>query len=863
MIRKSNDGIVFDNTVYLSEESYRKFPIYMRLLQAFVIFIGSYCFMTIFTGCFDLQFINSQLILSIIISDAVFYALFLYPKYDLIKFILTLTIYGGAVYHRYEQLKNGFFLLENAIIRRASVYYGFPEFSFIADKRTADQDITLLLIMIIIPVVAILTISLLRSKCKLLSYMIMLLPVVVSFAMGLTPPEADLVAYILVFLFILTSNGFSNTKSSPHKAFGNDGQSMICRISIRSASIFCLLTLFLFLIVKQFVSVEKYKDYSGIDEAKIKIQSLMTDLSNYDITDKLWDVKWNIRTNRDQGAGGLSLGRLGRVGQVVFDESEHLQVTAPLQSVIEGIYLKGYIGSEYTGDSWDTHSRQIVKNYDVMIADISQEEFDPPSGGSLLLSHIPYRFYANQGRIDLRYIKANPNYAYAPYFTIFKDKDGVSFEYDLSAVSDKDIRAASYDYSYNLSEIVESINSDFNIPSGLIFEDDDGTYVDINSELYIFLKYHENESIYREFVYDTYTRLPEEGLDRLKRDFSREQVGSVSENIIDAINYVKDYLNRFTRYTLSPGRLPRDKDFVEYFLYENKIGYCSHFASAGALMLRAMGYPSRYVEGYAISRSDLMNQKMTSYIGDEINTADIVVKDYNAHAWVEVYIDGFGWIPVEFTTGSGMEDMVDTIGDINQPGEGKAEEESRAPSDIQPSPTMLPEEDIIPSPPASDQDEDIKGSGLVKEDDDKDQTRYRWYLMVIPLLVLLSAVILYRLLMNKRNRDMTEECYSKKALRLYKRVERLFILNHGLPKKFKSLEEDEDYAKEHLSLVSVEDFEACMDTVRKARFGKESISPLEYMKVEHFYRTFRNRIYEGLPCIKKVYFKITQEEFDL
>lgn len=103
---------------------------------------------------------------------------------------------------------------------------------------------------------------------------------------------------------------------------------------------------------------------------------------------------------------------------------------------------------------------------------------------------------------------------------------------------------------------------------------------------------------------------------------------------------------------------------------------------------------------------------------------------------------------------------------------------------------------------------------------------------------------------------MAKDCYSKKALRLYKAIEGLFIINKGLPKRAKSLEDFEEYAKSNLTLVPVEDFEACMDTVRKARFGRGSISSTEYMIVERFYINFRNKIYNGLPLIKKLFFNI-------
>ena len=832
MKKKVNDGIIFDNTVCLSEEGYKKFPVYMRLLQALAIFIGSYCFMSVFIRCFNLQIINdNNLISAIILSGGVIYLLSIYPAYDFIKIIVFLILYGLGIYYRYEQLKNGFFILENAVIRQASTYYGFAEFRFLADYNTAGADSTLLLIMVSIPVVAMLTVALVRGRFKLLCYIVLLLPAVVSFAMGVTPPEADLVAIILIALFLSISN--SNTLGSAYK-------SIIYRISIRAAAMFCLLTLLLIFVIKQFVPVERYKAYDGIQAAKTKIQNFMMDFSIEEVTNKLTDIKLNIRTSRIKSTGGLSLGELGRVDQVTYDETEHLQITVPLKSVIEGIYLRGYIGSMYTGDSWKPHSRQVIENYEKMTARISQEEFEPAIGNTIFLNQAAYRLFINKGRIDITYLKANKNYIYAPYFTTFQDKDEIEFEYDLAAKSDTGMSIGTFDYRYN---VFGSDSTDTNFTAMLELIKDtqpEGLPLD-------------DEKEYRKFVYETYTMLPEEGLERLKNDFSREQVGKASENLKDAILYVKDYLNRFMRYTLAPGRTPKDKDFVEYFLYENKIGYCTHFASAGALMLRAMGYPARYVEGYAVNRSDILDSEYL-YMGETEGTGNaigITVKDYNAHAWVEVYYDGFGWIPIEFTTGAGMADMTyaieDTVRDIQEP----AGEPTAAPTDIPPSPTAVPGEDAQPSVPAPEGSENVKISVIVKEDA-KSKSGSWWYLGIAVVFVFLGLYIFLRRI-RKNNEKMSD---NKRALMLYKNIEQLFVFSQELPPKAKSLEENEAYVKENLTFVPVKDFARCMDIIRKARFAKEPIRPMEYMVVEKFYNNLWNKTYNRLSRMKKAYMMV-------
>ena len=121
---------------------------------------------------------------------------------------------------------------------------------------------------------------------------------------------------------------------------------------------------------------------------------------------------------------------------------------------------------------------------------------------------------------------------------------------------------------------------------------------------------------------------------------------------------------------MTPGTTPYNADFIEYFLTKQNRGYCVHFASAGTMLLRRMGYPARYVEGYVISSADIANGETTdalysdylegnSPIG-ETGVITVDVTDGNAHSWIEVYQEGFGWIPVEVTPPSTGTDYTDT-----------------------------------------------------------------------------------------------------------------------------------------------------------------------------------------------------------
>ncbi|MGL4995354.1 MAG: transglutaminase-like domain-containing protein, partial [Deefgea sp.] len=88
-------------------------------------------------------------------------------------------------------------------------------------------------------------------------------------------------------------------------------------------------------------------------------------------------------------------------------------------------------------------------------------------------------------------------------------------------------------------------------------------------------------------------------------------------------------------YTLNPPLL-RQRNRVDEFLFESKQGYCEHFSSSFAFLMRAANVPARVVTGY---QGGLLNPSSNYYI----------VRQADAHAWIEVWLDGQGWQRVDPT----------------------------------------------------------------------------------------------------------------------------------------------------------------------------------------------------------------------
>ena len=141
---------------------------------------------------------------------------------------------------------------------------------------------------------------------------------------------------------------------------------------------------------------------------------------------------------------------------------------------------------------------------------------------------------------------------------------------------------------------------------------------------------------YRQQIYRLY--LPETEISGRARE-AVDRVLSGSNSDYEKLDRIEKMLRKY-RYSDSPGTLPGSigsaDDFLDYFMFEKKEGYCSYYATAFVLIARAYGIPARYVQGYRTDTGGRLNAETDST---------------DAHAWAEAYIEGFGWLIFEPTAG--------------------------------------------------------------------------------------------------------------------------------------------------------------------------------------------------------------------
>lgn len=157
--------------------------------------------------------------------------------------------------------------------------------------------------------------------------------------------------------------------------------------------------------------------------------------------------------------------------------------------------------------------------------------------------------------------------------------------------------------------------------------------------------------------YARYTQLPVDLPNRVL-DLAHEITEHFDKDY-DKVKAIESYFHTSGfRYETNNIPYPDDgEDYVDQFLFETKYGYCDNFSSSMVVMLRSLGFPTRWAKGYTAGEITERNANYSSY-EELLNIPQISillnkyeVKNTNAHSWVEVFFPNIGWVPFEPTKG--------------------------------------------------------------------------------------------------------------------------------------------------------------------------------------------------------------------
>lgn len=225
---------------------------------------------------------------------------------------------------------------------------------------------------------------------------------------------------------------------------------------------------------------------------------------------------------------------------------------------------------------------------------------------------------------------------------------------------------------------------------------------------------HEAQDTYIQMVVQQYLKIPPE-LQAPLSEIVRE--AGLYNGSADA---VANFVRSSGTYDLNTPRIPAGEDFVLYFLQESHRGYCVHFASATVMLLRSVGIPARYVTGYGVS-------------GETGQWTEVTQDD--AHAWVEYYVNGAGWLPLDPTPA--VEEAPAPMLPDEEPSEDDPALELEQ---TEPVPDAEEQEPVAAEPGPGMQTENAKVPGIL------------WGLLVLPVLVLLFPVRRWIVLHHRKER---------------------------------------------------------------------------------------------------------------
>lgn len=341
---------------------------------------------------------------------------------------------------------------------------------------------------------------------------------------------------------------------------------------------------------------------------------------------------------------------------------------------------------------------------------------------------------------------------------------------------------------------------------------------------------------YGAYAESTYMYVPEDKIPRIVELCNTS--GVRKGNYTAATNFIISTLNEMTTYTTSPGNAPSGVDIAEYFLFDSGKGFCQQYATTAALMYRLLGLPSRYVTGYMVTPSDFHKNSDGTYTA--------IATDEKAHAWVEVYVDGTGWIPTEVTF---SQDEIDqggstAVDDNNPTEEPTSEEATTEPTENTTEPSDLTEPTTEPNNTNSSDNNNSMSEMLI-------QALKIVVTAVITVVVIIAVILFFKW---RRKGKLASLRRMKPNILLVKMVDMLHL--GGYLKEYKGTESDfPEKLSELVEELSVSDIAYFVNLANKAAFGNKPIEKDEKRTAYNHYVRSAEFVFGKLNFIKKIYFK--------
>jgi transglutaminase-like putative cysteine protease len=305
--------------------------------------------------------------------------------------------------------------------------------------------------------------------------------------------------------------------------------------------------------------------------------------------------------------------RVSDAGNRIFHDVDLLEITVNRPGVF---YLRGFSLDEFDGRTW--HRSSVSR--DGVDEELSRQV---PTLISMRHSYIFPYYGTYPVQITIQHTgDVTEDITYIPYYSILNPMIINEYGGENEPLLELDDTVHAYDDIYSFDFFHNSLRSIHNMRDRL---DQQLGHLEQLSEYADFL---DSTGLYRSIDPST-AEILRQIAQNARIDLNADRIGIV--------NQVAEFIVTRGSYTHTPPRTPEGVDFAIFFLEVSRLGYCIHFATAATLMLRALDVPARFTAGYLvhITQSNVDNT--------------VILTDRNAHAWVEVFFDDLGWVPIDVT----------------------------------------------------------------------------------------------------------------------------------------------------------------------------------------------------------------------